>query len=311
MKSASVDPIRGRFTVRRILRGVRYRIVTAPKRIAAVGFSSYLTLQNRFSSSPAVGGAPVMVSMTTYGARFMSVHLALESIAQGAVRPARLVLWVDDETLRQNPTPHLRRLVRRGLEIRPCVDYGPHKKYFPALSLMESAKDLDRLITTDDDILYRRRWLSQLLSTDAADAETVLCHRARVAQVDSSGMRPWAEWPLCRSTRESLLNLAIGDAGVSYPRVVLDALTTRGTDFVRFAPRADDIWLHSTSLMVGSPTRQVRARPYLPLMIPGSQKVALAKENISGGANDRQITETYSAEQVSELRRVSESSMHG
>ena len=59
-----------------------------------------LMLRNRLGRSPvATGGPGVVVSMTTYGKRVRTVHLAIESIARGAVRPARLILWLDEPEL--------------------------------------------------------------------------------------------------------------------------------------------------------------------------------------------------------------------
>jgi len=294
------------FTLKRVLRGLAYRLRVAPRQAASVGVATLLRFRNRFSTSSVVGDEPVLVSMTTYGARFHTVHLALESIGRGSVRPSRMVLWVDDPELADNPTPQLLRLIRRGLEVLPCEDYGPHKKYYPALSIMEKELRLDRLITTDDDILYRRNWLSGLVSSAARNPDVILCYRARVVQLDERGFRPWSEWPLCATTSASLLHLAIGDAGVSYPRSMLGILARRGTGFMSVAPRADDIWLHATAVEAGIRTRQLRRRSYIPLMTPGSQAVALAKENIGGGANDRQIGATYQATQIEMLRRAKE-----
>ena len=46
----------------------------------------------------------------------------------------------------------LRRLERRGLEVRLTQNYGPHTKYYP--SLADAIADGLPLVTADDDILY-------------------------------------------------------------------------------------------------------------------------------------------------------------
>ena len=92
----------------------------------------WLMLCNRFRWSAVAGGnsGPV-VSLTTYGKRVQAVYLAIESIARGSALPSRLILWIDDPALYANLPPTLLRLKRRGLEIRYCKNFGPHKKYYP------------------------------------------------------------------------------------------------------------------------------------------------------------------------------------
>ncbi len=75
-----------------------------------------------------------MVSLTSYGTRIGRVAYAIESIAAGTARPRRLVLWLDDPTRFAARPAALRRLERRGLEVRLTENLGPHTKYFPSLA---------------------------------------------------------------------------------------------------------------------------------------------------------------------------------
>lgn len=264
-----------------------------------------LRIHNRHSDATILGDANVVVSLTTYGPRVDTVFLTIESIAKGTVRPRRIILWIDDDAVLSDPPIQMRRLAARGLEIRRAEVLGPHKKYFPALDLA-IAENIERLITVDDDMMYPRWWLQRLMRAVEKSPTAIVAYRARRVTMSADGFAAWDAWPLCQSVSPSLLHFGIGEAGVAYPQRVLQALKERGSGFLETAPRADDIWLHSTAVSVGVPTRQVTSRAFHPLVIPGSQVVALADSNIQGGGNDEVLRACYSGASLSRLRGASD-----
>lgn len=252
---------------------------------------------NETASESVLGEAPATVSLTTYGARFSLVHQTIESIASGAVRPRRLVLWLDDEDLLENPTPGLQRLADRGLEIRPAPALGPHKKYFPAV--MEAAPgENELLVTADDDVIYPRYWLQELVESAGRNPGTVRCFRARRVVMRDGILQSYQQWRDCWGTTSSVHNVAIGGSGVAYPAVMIHALRAAGRGFLECAPSADDIWLHRIAVEAGIPVGQVRRRPRHFPTVPGSQSVSLVSVNVDGGGNDRQIRATYTPRAV-------------
>src|SRR5574342_24675 len=108
--------------VRRHLEHVRLRLYLAG-----------LAARNVVSRRSLVQNSGPVVSMTTHGARVETVYLTLESIGRGKTRPRRLVLWLDDPNRFSSLPDSLRRLEKRGLEIRLCENFGPHTKYYPYL----------------------------------------------------------------------------------------------------------------------------------------------------------------------------------
>lgn len=212
-------------------------------------FKLYLNFINRASKRPITGSSPVDVSVTTYGVRTHQVWATLETIGRGSSRPARVILWHEDRAVVDHPPPALRRLQRRGLEIRHCTDYGPHKKYFPYV--LEC--DLKRpLATADDDALYPRGWLAGLLAAYSPD------HVAAYRAHRISG-QPYRNWLPCTDTTPSRDILATGVSGIIYPPTVLAALRRRGSEFMSICPRADDFWLHYATVASGALIRQVSA----------------------------------------------------
>lgn len=256
--------------------------------------------RNKLSRATVGGGDGPVVTLTTHGSRAASCHVTIESIARGALRPSRLVLWVDDAAIYANPGPALSRLKARGLEINLVENFGPHTKYFP---LVEAEHDFDvPAVTADDDIVYPRWWLSRIVDSWRQAPADVVAYRARRIQLAGDGLAPYGAWPFCSDTRPSSLNFATGVAGVIYPPAMLAALKHRGRAFLDHAPAADDVWLHYVALQEGVRIRQVESSPRHFPVIESTQSIGLKHANVTDGRNDVQIGRTYSASEIETLR---------
>ncbi|WP_459790631.1 hypothetical protein [Arthrobacter sp. AD-310] len=231
------------------------------------------------------------------------MHLAIESIGRGEVRPKRIILWLDEaESLVNMPAP-LQRLVRRGLEVRECANYGPHKKYYPYVAALEGDREIEPLVIVDDDFLYPKTWLQSLLESYKRYPDAVSCTRAHEVQVQEQ-ILSYSTWPSCRTDRPSYRTFATGVGGVLYPANVQLTLQKLGTEFARRAPKADDVWLHYAALYSGVKVRQVSTEP-LDLefrILPFAQGNSLQTVNVGQGANDRQIASTYDQVTMEALR---------
>ena len=76
----------------------------------------------------------VVVSLTSFGKRIYDVHLAIESIMQGTVKPNRIVLWLSEEEFKGKPLPRMLEMQKaRGLQVEFCEDIRSYKKLIPAL----------------------------------------------------------------------------------------------------------------------------------------------------------------------------------
>lgn len=256
------------------------------------------------STVPVVGDAPVVVSLTTYGARFDQVHRTIESIATASRRPRRLILWLDEEEALGRHLPLLlQRQVDRGLELRPIADHGPHKKYLGAVDLIVTEGLRLPLVTADDDIFYPRRWLAELLAAHEQAPGVIHAHRAHVVGLADGDVVPYRRWGRCWSTAPSLLHFAVGSGGILYPDRMVRELHARGLDFLDVAPRADDVWIHSVAVACGVPTAQVRSYRRTFPVAPGTQTVSLERENVGRGGNDAQIRRAYTPEVRERLAR--------
>jgi hypothetical protein len=280
-------------------------ILRAPRRIvrgSTILFRlGWLSLAGRFGHSPITQiGGPV-VSLTTYGDRLRTVHLAIESIGRGHVLPSRLILWLDSETARDHLPDTIGRLERRGLEVKYCKNYGPHKKYYPFLASQDSFNV--PLVTADDDILYPSYWLKALYAAYMESPDLLNCYRANVIALNGDGFAKYESWTPCTSTEPSYANVAGTGAGAIYPPSLMMALKRSGTAFELCCPRSDDIWVHANALRTGYKVRQIRKRAFYLVLIPRTQETALWHENYAyQDGNDRQVKSTYSKDDMQKLR---------
>lgn len=250
------------------------------------------------SRRPAVAPGGPVVSLTSFGARARTVAFTIESIAQGELLPSRLLLWLDEPGLLALPPPMLRRLQRRGVEVLPTENWGPHKKYYPFVA-SQAAFDVP-LVTADDDVLYPADWLSGIAQRYAADRQSVHCYRARVVSLNEGRFTPYASWRECSSNVPSHRHFSIGMAGVLLPPQLLQELRRSGTAFVAGCPRTDDIWLNLQAQRTGARVRQVHATPSYFMLLPGTQKVGLLHSNIDGG-NDSALAAVYGPADLARL----------
>lgn len=171
--------------VRQLVRGWAQAAVAGPGVLACA-------CRRRFATGPVTGDAPVVVSLTSYGTRIRTVHWVVEAIGCGAVRPQRLILWLEDAPTVADPPGPLAALARRGLEIRLTQDWGPHKKYYPYVCSVEHHRV--PLVIADDDVLYGKTWLADLLEAHDEHPQEVITYRAHRMALANGAILPYARW---------------------------------------------------------------------------------------------------------------------
>lgn len=237
-------------------------------------------------------GATV-VSLTSYGPRLGHVHLAIESIARGGSQPCRLILWLSEDSRNHPLSSSIRRLQKRGLEVRFVEDVGSHKKYWP---LAMSGENLNQaVVIADDDVVYPTYWLLRLECEYAKGRADVIAHRAARIAIDGRGNPvPYADWKHAAPAETSSRVLPTGMGGVLYSPAALEAVRRNGERFKEVAPRADDLWLHFCVVSAGFRPLQVdstRRRDFIDVRGTGSQ--TLTESNVGGGGNDVVFAELY------------------
>lgn len=249
-----------------------------------------LAVKNLATNKTVTGDANVAVSLTSYGPRLKEVWYTIESIAQGEVRPKRLILWVDDSSFTVDEYPHLRRLVSRGLEIKMTNNYGPHTKYYPYVQ--ETQGNQFPLVTADDDVVYPRQWLKGLLQAHQLEPNLFLGYRAHkfTLSSDRSTLAPYSDWKSAQDGDPASYSVFLtGVGGVIYPLELQRKLVGTAAEFMTSCPKADDIWINVQAFRNGIKAKKISATGLKYMSIPGSQKYALHTSNVAQNHNDKQL----------------------
>ena len=226
--------------------------------------------------------APVIISLTSIPSRLKTLHLVIRSLLYQDVSPKKIVLWLHQD-LEATLPGSLRKLICERFEIRYSALTCSHRKLIHSLEAFPE----DVIITCDDDLMYRRNWLSLLYQEHLQHPENVIGnHTVHINHDDDGKPMPFKTW---REPRDGITNpralTPIGAWGVLYPPNSLSDQVQDVELFMELAPRADDLWFKAMALLKGTISIQASKLPKGPIPIGGTQKEALKKENLGFDKN--------------------------
>lgn len=227
----------------------------------------------------------LIVSLTSYPARFQTLDLTLKTLLSQSVRPDHVILWVAHQDLALLPRS-IKALTRHGLSIEGCDDLRSYKKLIPALRRFPRAA----LVTADDDIAYPRRWLEALTERYSENPAVITFHRCHRPRREPDGtLAPYRAWDQNLSEVEPGQEVfPTGVGGILYPPGSLAEEVLDQNAFMTLCPLADDVWFYWMGRRAGAGYRKV-GRAFKLVSWPGSQDQALLHQNVAQGANDEQI----------------------
>lgn len=233
-------------------------------------------------------GAEVIVSLTSYPARYPTLALTLRSLLDQNVAADRTILWIAHDDLATLPDD-VTRLSAAGLDIRGCEDLRSYKKLIPALQAYPDAY----IVTADDDVYYPPDWLEGLLSPAADGAGKVVAGRVHLMQCDAHGRSiPYASWELATSHRApptpDTRLFPTGVGGILYPPGTFTSEVLDRALFEKLCPAGDDIWFFWMARR-NAVDQMPAARPFYLITWPSSQETALYLDNLYENRNDVQI----------------------
>lgn len=227
----------------------------------------------------------IIVSMTSYPPRFNTLHLTLKSLFSQSIQPDKFVLWIAEQDMRLLPTSVLA-LQSPSFEIRETSDLRSYKKIIPALIEYSDAF----IVTADDDIYYRYRWLEQLVEAQLNFPDHIVCHRVHeVRESETGDWLPYRQWAKhSKNTGSSKAFFPTSGAGAIYPPNSLAECAADEAAFLQLAPHADDIWLYWMARMQNTSIFNIGSRDRL-ITWRGSQSASLYAINVLDSQNDIQI----------------------
>lgn len=240
-------------------------------------------------------GRSVIVSLTSFGPRIRYAATAIESVMEQTLLPNRIILWVSD-SLEHSPwliPASLRRLQKRGLEIRYTADIGPATKLIPALRAFPD----DVIITIDDDCIYDTDMIDRLVTAHRLHPEAVCAGRIDHLAADNDGRslrivyNQADRYYLTRSPQ--IQPIALGIGGVLYPPHAMHPDVFDTDLMMRLCPKADDLWYKTMQLLAGTPVYPINdADPTDTLLLICAhyrQELALHTTNYLGGRDNVQL----------------------
>ena len=233
---------------------------------------------------------PIVVSLTSYPARFPTLHLCLKSLFNQTLQPDKIILYLDKNVSFEQIPHKILKLQKKGLVIRNiCEDIKPHKKYYYA---MQEHPD-SVIITADDDVIYTKDCVQSLFESYIKYPDCVSARRVhRITRHIDGSAAPYKHWQLeSREQREPSLDLlAIGVGGVLYPPHILlnQKLTFNIENIKKICLNADDIWLKFTELSQGIRVRWVPNKTPHPYPIKNEmlKETGLRQDNLENNKND-------------------------
>ena len=230
----------------------------------------------------------LVISLTSYAARFPVLHLTLKSLLDQSVRPNRIVLWIAHEDLDRIPD-EVRALEGKTLEIRGTEDLRNFKKILPSLEAFPEAF----ILICDDDSYYPDNWLERTVAAYDPQEPTIVCNRAhKIGYLKSGDVAPYRSWkrnwahPSSAAPRTDIL--PTGNGGVLYPPGSLPP-ETHDLDLIRkLSATSDDVWLYFMWRKAGWKAKRVPGPKREFLEWPDSQGQALWAFH-RGGKKDEHI----------------------
>lgn len=235
----------------------------------------------------------LIISLTSYPARFVTLHLTLKCLLMQTCSADRLILWIAHGD-KQDLTPNIMSLEKYGLEIRFCEDFWSYTKIIPCLREYPDCY----IVTADDDLYYDKKWLEALVFDHQVNVKEIIGHRAHLIKVDHNNYPiPYKDWELeTDHTEYSEYTFLTGVGGVLYPPNSLYKDVTNAELFMKLCPRADDVWLYWMARLNGTRIRRTNTEKREQRVWRGSQKIGLYNSNLLQGGNDeqiRKINDTY------------------
>lgn len=195
---------------------------------------------------------PIIVSLTSYEERFKELPIVLYSLLNQSLKPDRIILWLSDEIKEVNNLPYdLTQFIKNGLEIRFVKDIGSYTKAIYAFKEFSNSI----IVSADDDIYYPRNWLKKLYLSYISHPDDIQVHRAHRANLNLP-YEKWEKHVVEESARFD--NFLTGVGGVLYPPMCFSREVLREDIFLKYCPKADDVWLWIMALVNNRKIRVVK-----------------------------------------------------
>lgn len=252
-------------------------------------FSIYLIFPSLLNRRDTLG-RDLVVSFTSFPPRISSVWMVIISILlQNGGKPSKLVLYLSSKEFSSIEVlpKSLKRLISHNLVDIRIVEYNlrSHKKYFYALLDFPESD----IITIDDDIIYPKNIISNLLDNRARNGDTIVANFGKEITFENGKINSYINWKeVVSGIRYSYKIIPIGAGGCYYPKGCFHSYINNANNTMNIAPSADDLWLW-VHFRLNHKGISIPKRYYGLVELFSLKDVSLNRINIEQLGNDKQM----------------------
>jgi hypothetical protein len=200
----------------------------------------------------------------------------VRSILAQEMKPKKIALWLHN-SFKGNLPKSLSKLEGDIFN----VYYSKHD--FSHLKLIESLNHFpsETIVTIDDDLMYPPDFLKLLYNSHLEHPKDIISNQVREILFDENGHPlPYIEWHhILTQPENAKFVMPLGVFGVLYPPNSLDNRVTDVRLLTELAPKADDLWFKAMSILNKTTSRVASQTSTNPVLILGTQKIALKRTN--------------------------------
>jgi hypothetical protein len=238
----------------------------------------------------------LIVSLTTYGKRINDLKYTLYSLIVQTIQPEKIIVWLSKDEYNSELSlipKELSVFWGYGVEFRFCEDLRSYKKLIPALLAYPEYN----IVTADDDIFYKKKWLEKLWKLHLKKPNTIIAHVTwKISFTKTKNVKKYNTWKReIKKHIDSPFLMAMGCGGILYRRELLYKDVDNAALCMRLSPLADDIWFYFMAILNKTKISIVR-NPYIKLKYIDIYKEyglndmpTLAAENVDNEKNDTQL----------------------
>ncbi len=123
-----------------------------------------------------------ILSFTSMPDRIHYSRPMVESILNQSVQPDEIILWLSKRTKRTNEVMNYEKtpsfIINTKIKIFFTEDCGPNTKFLPSLNYAKGANTM--IITGDDDTIYPKDWLKNLIEYANHHPDVVVGYRGKI-----------------------------------------------------------------------------------------------------------------------------------
>lgn len=270
--------------MKRIVNSIYYRFFNLYKRLYIKSFKKKKSSQLQLMKSDEQN---VIVSFTTISKRLNDLPLMLKSIFSQTVLPNRLIMYVyEGDFVGINLEKILKNEISCGLEIIYLKEnLKSHKKYYYAMLDFPS----DIIITVDDDIIYSKKMIENLLKSYREYPNCISAQRCHGMVFDSnSNLTNYTDWDyeILGKHEPSRTSFFTSGGGTLFPPNFRSEELFNKKNIKKLSFLADDVWLNMNAYHMNIKTRKSTFLRGTPVTINDDIENSLAYQNVIEGNNN-------------------------